>query len=61
MFRVLTGVGVLLFGFWIVYMGVKDEVITPVLIGIGFVIVGLVIVFNKREDEIEEIKNDKKA
>lgn len=54
MFRMVTGVIVLCIGLWLVYVGVRGA--WPVaLYGVLAAAVGLAIICNKKEDEIEEI------
>lgn len=58
MFRIVTGVVVIIVGLVLVYFGFQEAKFLAIY-GIGISIVGIVIIFNKHEDEIEEIKNDK--
>lgn len=58
MFRIVTGVVVIAVGLVVAYFGL-DESWFLALCGGGIVIVGVAIIVNKHEDEIEEIKSDK--
>lgn len=60
--RYITGGVIISFSLWfIIFLGVihpsKIDFVT-ILFGIFFLFIGLFIVFNKKEDEIEEIKKD---
>ena len=59
MFRIITGLLVVLFGLWLLWSSLEAGIVVAIF-GVIAVIVGGVIVLNKREDEIEEIKNDNK-
>lgn len=56
MFRIATGSAVLLFGLWFFYLAVTE---TWWLLIHGSVIsaIGIAILLNKKEDDIEEIKS----
>ena len=58
MFRIGTGIVVILFGLWllIVSFGKGIGVLIP---GVVVLIIGIVILLNKNEDTIEEIKHSK--
>jgi hypothetical protein len=60
--RALTGGIIGLLGIWFIvsefiYQGEIDYI--NIFIGIGFIGLSLYIIFNKKEDEIEEIKKSK--
>ena len=58
MFRIGTGIGVLLFALWFVYLGFRVE---RVFFIHGAVVgaLGVAILLNTREDDIEEINEPK--
>lgn len=60
MFRIVTGIVVMLFGVGLIYVGTGEE--WPVLIyGMVAVGVGIAIMLNKNEDTIEEITHNDDA
>lgn len=57
MFRIITGIVVILIGLWFAYLAVTET--WWMLIHATFIAsVGIAILLNNREDEIEEIKKD---
>lgn len=50
--RLITGLIFVSFGFFIIY----EEGVLTTLVGFAFIVFGLIIIFNKKEDEIEKIK-----
>ncbi len=58
--RLITGVGCIIFGLVFVFLGVvyAPDYITAGF-GLFFVVVGIYIIFNKKEDEVEQIKESK--
>ena len=57
MFRIITGVAVIAFGLWLIYM-LYPAGIFATLYGLVMTGVGVAILLNKKEDEIEEITKD---
>ena len=58
--RVLSGVSIIvLSALFIFFVGFRDNDYFAVISGIMFIILALFIIFNKKEDDIEEIKNKK--
>lgn len=56
--RTITGIVAIAFGLFLSWLGVaKDPWV--LIYGVPIVIIGLFIFFNKKEDEIEEIKSKK--
>lgn len=59
--RLITGVLCIAFGLFLAVMGVMET--SPeyfvVASGLFFVVVGVYIIFNKKEDEVEQIKESK--
>lgn len=57
MFRIITGIVILTFGLWLLCMGAQEELVAtiPGLIMAG---VGVAILLNKKEDDIEKINED---
>jgi len=51
--RLLTGILMIAFGLFIIY---EEFVLATFLVGGIFIVIGLVIIFNRKEDEIEKIK-----
>jgi len=60
--RTLSGIATIILGAYIAFISFSDlEKSWPGLIwGITFIVIGLFILFNKKEDDIEEIKDSKK-
>ncbi|MCA9362427.1 hypothetical protein KC906_03550 [Candidatus Kaiserbacteria bacterium] len=58
MFRIITGIIVLLFGLWLTYV-LYQEIVWAALYGLAVAGVGMAILLNKDEDEIEEINDEK--
>ncbi|MCA9354565.1 MAG: hypothetical protein KC877_03545 [Candidatus Kaiserbacteria bacterium] len=56
MFRIITGVAVMAFGLWLIYM--YSAGIFATLYGLVITGVGVAILLNKKEDEIEKITKD---
>lgn len=60
--RYITGAVTIAFSVWfVVFIGLvnsSDIDYSSVLFGIFFLFIGLYIIFNKKEDRIEEIKKD---
>ena len=57
--RTITGIVIFfLSAFFIFFVGLKNGDYFAVLFGFSFMIIALFIFFNKKEDEIEEIKNE---
>jgi thiol:disulfide interchange protein len=57
MFRIITGIIVLLFGLWLVY-ALYPEGWWATLYGLFVAGIGVAILMNKKEDEIEEITGE---
>lgn len=60
MYRIGTGIGVVLLGLWLISVGLNYDV-GLLIIGIVLAGVGLAILLNKSEDEIEEIHDNNKV
>ena len=60
--RTITGTALIVFGLYIIFNIVDKIEDWPwnLIFGIFFIIIGFFIFFNKKEDSIEEIKNNKK-
>jgi len=59
MFRIITGIVVISAGAWFILASVREAI--GLLIPGGIIIaIGITILLNTREDDIEEIKNNKK-
>lgn len=58
MFRIITGIVVLAFGLWLAYV-LYQENVWVALYGVAIAGVGVAILLNKKEDNIEEISNEK--
>lgn len=59
--RLITGITIIVLSVWFVLgVGFTEEQIiySVVALGLLFVALGLVIIFNKKEDQIEEIKDN---
>ncbi len=58
--RLVTGVLCIVFGLFFVFLGIVSltDYITA-FVGLFFVVVGVYIIFNKKEDEVEQIKESK--
>lgn len=59
MVRIITGSAIVLLGIWIFVTGLPEGIM-PALAGIGFAVLGTIIILNKHEDDIEKINTDKK-
>ena len=59
--RIITGIAVLIFSVWFIFsVGfVESYEINKVAVfsGIFFIVIGVFIIFNKKEDDIEKIKD----
>ena len=63
MSRTLAGIGGVILGLYITYnsiLNMPEGWLWGLCTGIFFIVIGIFIFFNKKEDSIEEIKNNKK-
>ncbi len=58
MFRIVTGAVITIMGLFLLVCGIVEQNVSAIF-GIVVIAIGVAILLNKQEDEIEEIKNDK--
>jgi len=56
--RTISGISAVLFGVFLTFEAFRDDFVI-LFISIPIIILGVIIFFNKKEDEIEKIKNHK--
>lgn len=57
--RTITGIALIILGIILISVSVKES-LWILIYGIPIILIGFFILFNKREDEIEQIKRRKK-
>jgi len=59
--RIITGIAIIILSIWFILdVGFAEEQIiySAIATGLLFIVLGLVIIFNEKEDQIEEIKEN---
>ncbi len=56
--RTITGIALIILGIILIFVSIKEPWV--LIYGIPIILIGFFILFNKKEDEIEQIKRRKK-